>query len=310
MKNTKKVKKVAKKAPASKNDVVLDFPEHVQEDSSTLKPIVDSEEEAEDTDEELRVALREGLIKSDGLNIVHLKKRPIINLVPELKSRLEKMPTLSWLETLDVTTTATAFEETEDANDFEREINFYKQAEKAAAIAVPRLQTMGVRVFRPTDYYAEMAKSDEHMQKVRKRLLETQEIKDRQEAIRAIRKEKKFATKTKNEVVDARQKEKKLFLETIKKHRKGMKQQLDDMLSNAKRLQVDEADDDRRVMNRGGSAAEMDHVKRKMSRNVRDKRFGFGGRKKGMKRNTKQSFDDLFKGKKGKSGPKKNFGRK
>src|SRR5438045_1844451 len=42
----------------------------------------------------------------------------------------------------------------------------YKQAQDAAKIAVPRLQKLGVAVFRPADYYAEMAKSDEHMQKV------------------------------------------------------------------------------------------------------------------------------------------------
>lgn len=32
--------------------------------------------------------------------------------------------------------------------------------------AIPRLLKMGIKVFRPSDYYAEMAKSDEHMQKV------------------------------------------------------------------------------------------------------------------------------------------------
>lgn len=41
-----------------------------------------------------------------------------------------------------------------------------KQAQDAAKIAIPRLQKLGVAVFRPSDYYAEMAKSDEHMQKV------------------------------------------------------------------------------------------------------------------------------------------------
>lgn len=42
----------------------------------------------------------------------------------------------------------------------------YIQAEKAVQIAVPRLLSMGVKVIRPSDYYAEMAKSDGHMQKV------------------------------------------------------------------------------------------------------------------------------------------------
>lgn len=41
----------------------------------------------------------------------------------------------------------------------------YKQAEKAVQIAVPRLREMGVKIFRPTDYFAEMMKSDRHMQK-------------------------------------------------------------------------------------------------------------------------------------------------
>lgn len=42
----------------------------------------------------------------------------------------------------------------------------YKQAENSVGVAVPRLLKLGIKVFRPADYYAEMAKSDAHMQKV------------------------------------------------------------------------------------------------------------------------------------------------
>ncbi|VDK31103.1 unnamed protein product [Anisakis simplex] len=40
--------------------------------------------------------------------------------------------------------------------------------------------------------------------------------------------------------MEGRQQEKKKLLEAVKKHRKGMKSQLEDMLNNAKRLQRDE----------------------------------------------------------------------
>ena len=41
-----------------------------------------------------------------------------------------------------------------------------KQAQAAAIEGVRRLQELGVPTKRPDDYYAEMAKSDQHMQKV------------------------------------------------------------------------------------------------------------------------------------------------
>ena len=126
----------------------------------------------------------------------------------------------------------------------------YKQAEQAVQSAVPKLLAMGVKVLRPTDYYAEMAKSDDHMQKVflflakkcfqvRKRLLKLQEGKERQEAIRRMREEKKFASKVQKQALQNKSNEKKKLMDAVKKHKKGMKQQLEDMLSNVKRYNLD-----------------------------------------------------------------------
>lgn len=42
----------------------------------------------------------------------------------------------------------------------------YKQAQSAAIVAIERLKKMNIPIFRPPDYYAEMAKSDQHMDKV------------------------------------------------------------------------------------------------------------------------------------------------
>lgn len=43
----------------------------------------------------------------------------------------------------------------------------YKQAQLAVMEAIPKLHKLGVATQRPADYYAEMAKSDDHMKKVK-----------------------------------------------------------------------------------------------------------------------------------------------
>ena len=55
-----------------------------------------------------------------------------------------------------------------------------------------------------------------------------------------LREEKKFAVKVQRSREDRKRKEKKKLLDATKKHRKGMKGQLEDMLKNAKRMQRDE----------------------------------------------------------------------
>jgi rRNA-processing protein EBP2 len=51
-------------------------------------------------------------------------------------------------------------------NDFKRELLFYRQAQSAVLEALPRLKSMKIPTKRPQDYFAQMAKTDEHMQKV------------------------------------------------------------------------------------------------------------------------------------------------
>ena len=51
-------------------------------------------------------------------------------------------------------------------NDFKRELLFYRQAQAAVQEALPRLKSMNISTKRPQDYFAQMAKTDEHMQKV------------------------------------------------------------------------------------------------------------------------------------------------
>ncbi|VDM68389.1 unnamed protein product [Strongylus vulgaris] len=177
---------------------------------------------------------------------------------------------------------------------------------------------MGIKVIRPPDYYAEMAKSDGHMQKVRKRLLKIQEGKERQEAIRRMREEKKYASK---EVLEKRISEKKQLMEAVKKHKKGMKQQLEDMLSNVKRMGLDQvrphfpcrktvrsfnvgrfqqSTEDEPVPSGSANKNAINKFGRTKTgrgfdakKQWKDQKFGYGGRKKGSKRNDRESFENI-----------------
>ncbi|CAI2346117.1 unnamed protein product [Caenorhabditis sp. 36 PRJEB53466] len=281
----------------------FDFDNAIVEEKAMGKPLDEMEvDEDSDGDEEkeLQAAFAAGLLK-DGLNIQVAKKRPIINKSAEMKEKLAEMTKdLPWVETLEVVTPHVEMDKKVENDDFQRELNFYKQAEKAVQIAYPRLLNLNIKVLRPTDYYAEMAKTDLHMQKVRKRLVDIQEMKERQEAFRRIREEKKFAVKVQKEAIANKNSEKKKLADAVKKHKKGMKQQLEDMLNNVKRHGLDQDDDERPSggrggrggagAGRGGSMRNAGELKRKL----KSDKFGYGGKKKGMKRNNKESFNDLF----------------
>jgi len=251
------------------------------------------DDEANDSDKELQVAFREGLLKKEGLNMIVEEKRPIVNKISELKAKIAAMDKkLPWIESVDVTVD-NVLNETALKDDFEREIIFYKQAASAVKLAIPRLEAMKVSVFRPDDYFAEMAKSDDHMQKVRRRLVEIQEGKQRQEAFRRIREEKKFASKVEKNAIERKGNEKKKLMEAVKKHKKGMKEQLENMLNNAKRMDFDEEDEGERS---GPNRRFEKNGKGKggqMNRNAREKKFGFGGQKKRSKQNDKASFGEF-----------------
>uniref|UniRef100_A0A1I7VLQ4 rRNA-processing protein EBP2-like protein n=1 Tax=Loa loa TaxID=7209 RepID=A0A1I7VLQ4_LOALO len=302
-------------------------------DAKILSAIV-SEEEDSDSDRELQIAFEEGLLKIDKLNYVTEKKRPIINKKAELENKVKELTkNLTWIETLDVAVNSDHIGEKVLNDDFEREIIFYKQAEKAVQIAVLRLREMNVRIFRPTDYYAEMVKSDQHMQKIRQRMAEVEESKQKLEAIRRIREEKKFAAKVQKKVMERKQNEKKILAEAVKKHRKGVKSHLDAILNNANttrdtgvfypsfQIHFNNACIsiklgchldfglclavssfcftllrkrwDFQVEAKRSEKGRMRGKSKKFRRLARDKKFGFGGQKKRSKKNDKNSFEEI-----------------
>merc|ERR1719288_690272 len=214
-----------------------------------------NDDKALDSDEELQEAFAAGLLKP-GLNtVIEKSERKLTNNVAGLKQKTEELAAplkkLPWIEKLDHVVLKLAplapelaLKEAEhekarqkilkssgisnasthsDAihNDFKRELTFYRQAQATVLEILPRLKSMGVPTKRPEDYFAQMAKTDDHMNKIRAKLVSKQATEERLEKVRKLREFKKFGKKVQQEVNVKRAKEKREMLDRVKKFRKG-----------------------------------------------------------------------------------------
>lgn len=101
-------------------------------------------------------------------------------------------------------------------DDTERELAFYRQSLDAVTTARAELKRLKLPFLRPLDYFAEMVKSDEHMDKIKNVLVrEASERKAREEA-RKQRQLKKFGKQVQIATLQKRQKEKRETLDRIK----------------------------------------------------------------------------------------------
>lgn len=167
-------------------------------------------------------------------------------------------------------------------NDFKRETLFHRQAQTAATDGILKLKESGISTKRPDDYFAEMAKTDEHMQKVRSHLTAKQEGQQKSEKIRQLRESKKMSKIIQRENEEKKRLEKTKMMTDLKSFRKGKLKNLDFLEDNSKKGQS---------------------KKPNKKRMLKDKKFGFGGKKKGIKRNTKESSMDVSEFKQRKNRP-------
>uniref|UniRef100_A0A0A1WDX1 Probable rRNA-processing protein EBP2 homolog n=1 Tax=Zeugodacus cucurbitae TaxID=28588 RepID=A0A0A1WDX1_ZEUCU len=280
-----------------------------------LEAETDSESYSDDnSDEELQEAFARGELKP-GLNIEFSAGKEKVNNIPKLLAKTDEIKLdLTWVERMDMVNDlapvapelviqlekheqkrANMFkgnakipyvqpEEDPVLNDFKREMLFHRQAQAAVLEGIKRLHAAGVVTRRPDDYFAEMAKSDEHMQKVRANLMAKQEGQAKSERIKQIREQRKMGKLLAKQTKVQREMEKKDMLDKLKKFRKGKLKNLD-FLEDAKAL-------------------ESQKKKSADKRKQRNKKFGFGGKKKGQKRNTKSSSAGLEKVKNFRKGAK------
>ncbi|CAH0627394.1 unnamed protein product [Chrysodeixis includens] len=261
-----------------------------------------------DSDEELQEAFAKGLLKP-GLNEeIEKVEKNYVNNVTELKSKLKDFQLkLPWIETLDLVTTVAPMapdvamqmqetaqrrknlkenskgQQTYDAaqdpvlNEFKRENLIHRQAQAAVLEGIKKLKDLGIPTRRPDDYFAEMAKTDEHMQKVRKNLMAKQAAQARTEKVRQLRDQKKIAKRVQTDARLKQAADKKEMLEQLKRVRKGKSSDLGFL-------------DDNKGSNKGNNnKGKGPHNKVNKRRAMKNEKFGFGGKKKGSKLNTRDS---------------------
>lgn len=103
-----------------------------------------------------------------------------------------------------------------DAMDDEtRELMFYKIARDGAVTARSLLKKEKIPFTRPTDYFAEMVKTDDHMEKVKKKLYDEAASKKAAQEARRLRDAKKFGKQVQVAKEQERAKEKKETLNKI-----------------------------------------------------------------------------------------------
>mmetsp|Transcript_7069 Transcript_7069/g.18122 ORF Transcript_7069/g.18122 Transcript_7069/m.18122 type:complete len:305 (-) Transcript_7069:98-1012(-) len=239
-------------------------------------------DEGELDDEELQARFAAGDLRGQGDGAIR-------EALPRKKGSLDEAailtkhkeiavtPSLKWVETFAV---SSDFPDVAANDDFARENAFYDHTVAAVQSGFALLKKHGVPIQRPSDYYAEMLKTDEHMARVKERLIVENKKIVASEQARKQRENKKFGKKIQQEVLAKRQQAKREAIAGANKLRTGLKQKV----ANAAADFAVEAlpDDGDRGPKRGASK----------KRAARDAKFGYGGKSNNSrsKRNDSASY--------------------
>ncbi|KAH8113502.1 eukaryotic rRNA processing [Phellopilus nigrolimitatus] len=253
-------------------------------------------ETEEEEREEEEIALEDA--ESVDEDVVPRQKLVVDNKVAleRIRDTIKLDSSLSWTETLTVTYPEVIEVDVDD--DLNRELAFYKQALHGATSARKLADQHKLAFTRPTDYFAEMVKSDAHMERIRQRLLDEGASIKKSEDKRKEREGKKFGKQVQIEKQKERERSKKEMEERLK----GLKRKNKDVLNDAQTnddafdVAVEDAISDRPSKRSKGAPP-------KISRKGRDAKFGFGGKDRRSKQNTRESTEKFdFGSRKGAGG--------
>ncbi|KAJ9139977.1 hypothetical protein P3X46_030665 [Hevea brasiliensis] len=256
----------------------------------------ESESESEEEDAKLSIPSQNAIYNRDGLN--------------------DKLQDISWPENVGwihkLSVDIDQEQEVDVNDDLARELAFYTQALGGTRQAFEKLESMGLPFLRPPDYYAEMVKSDAHMEKVKGRLLAEKRNIEESEERRKAREAKRLAKEVQTQKLKERAMQKKMEIETVKKWRKQRQQS--GFARGDKDGEMNLSFEDGNVFerpskkrpgvspgDRSGGKAKQDWKKggkkrlekQQMKREARNSKFGFGGRKGLKKQNTGDTTDNL-----------------
>lgn len=161
----------------------------------------------------------------------------------------------------------------------------YKQALWAAATAKELFLKAEKSFSKPEGYFCEMIKTDTHMDKINKRKNDQEEAQKKSEEAKKQRALKKFGKKVQIEKMQERQKEKARELDKV--HSLKKKHTIDNTEFDDMEFDVgvdDENDEKPKSRSFAGKNRKREH---------KNKKFGFGGKKRNLKSNTRESSNDM-----------------
>ncbi|KAG9104054.1 rRNA-processing protein and EBNA1-binding protein ebp2 [Ceratobasidium sp. 392] len=217
------------------------------------------------------------------------KQKVVINnevALKRIRETIELGKDMPWTETLAFTTSESLDIPNAD-DDLNRELAFYKQAVSTANTARAKFSAAKLPFSRPPDYFAEMVKSDSHMERIRQRLLDEKAGIQKSEAAKKQRELKKVGKQVQVEKLKEREKSKKEMNERVK----GLKRKRGGALDAGQDSEVFDIAVEDAISDRPAKRG-----KPNMNRAKRDAKFGFGGAgTKGRrgKQNTKESSESF-----------------
>ncbi|WWC70719.1 uncharacterized protein I206_104670 [Kwoniella pini CBS 10737] len=271
----------------------------------------DSEDDDEDEDEDgeeldntiVNEKPDDDAISLDGLNsdvsvdedAVPMRK-VTINNKPAMRTIIDtiKVTNMPWPEHLVLNSKEIV--DVDPSDDLQREMAFYKIALECIPQAKKLATKHDIPFTRPNDYYAEMVKSDEHMERVRTKLVEESQGIKKSEAAKKQRDLKKFGKQIQHEKLKQREQDKKSFEDRVsglKRKRKEGMELGEDGDDDQFGISVEDAIEGRPERGGSGRGGRGGRDKAKMPRHVRDNKYSLGGSSRRDKQNTRESTNDF-----------------
>jgi rRNA-processing protein EBP2 len=172
----------------------------------------------EEEEEDIPISDLEDLDEEEKEDIIP-HQRLTINNTAALTATLRRiaLPIAKWeFSEHQSITTAEPVSIPDISDDLNRELAFYAQSLSAVKEARVLLKAEGAPFSRPKDYFAEMVKADEHMEKIKKKLIEEAASKKAAAEARKQRDLKKFGKQVQVAKLQEREKERKQTMEKIK----------------------------------------------------------------------------------------------
>ncbi|CAJ2635797.1 putative rRNA-processing protein EBP2 [Trifolium pratense] len=220
---------------------------------------------------------------------------------------LDKLGDISWPENVEwihkLSIDIDQEQEVDVNDDLARELSFYTQALEGTRQAFEKLHSVGLPFLRPADYYAEMVKTDSHMEKVKSRLLEEKRKMEEAEERRKAREAKRISKEIQSQKLKERAKQKKEDIESVKKWRKQRQQSGFADNDGDKAFDFEDGKGFERAKKKrpgvspgdrsGGKAKQSFGKGKKPNKEVKNSKFGFGGKKGLKKQNTADTTNDF-----------------